>query len=152
MNENKKYFYGNEISSYGVEHNRVDYRALVESFDAVLCNDITKLFFSTINNEYNEVEIDNGSEYYYINDEGDILSPSEYEELEPEQQQLYDEQYKDIYQYYIISSYGAEILERYTNEIVWYIPILDIYVWGVTHFGTGWDYVLTDIKIDDMED
>jgi hypothetical protein len=150
--ENKKYFYGNEISEYGVQHNRVDYRTLAKCFDAVLCNDITKLFFSTINNEYNEVEIDNGSEYYYINDEGDILSSSEYEELEPEQQQLYDEQYEDIYQYYIISSYGAEILERYTNEIVWYIPILDIYVWGVTHCGTAWDYVLTDIKIDEDEE
>lgn len=150
--ENKKCFYGHEVSSYGVEHNRVDYRTLAKCFDAVLCNDITKLFFSTINDEYNEVEIYNGSEYYYINDEGDVLSSSEYEELEPEQQQLYDEQYEDIYQYYIISSYGAEILERYTNEIVWYIPILDIYVWGVTHFGTGWDYVLTDIKIDDNED
>lgn len=149
--ENKKYFYGNEISSYGVEHNRVDYRALAKTFDAVLCNDITKLFYCSINEEYNEVELENGSEYYYINDDGDKLNPSEYEELEPEQQNEYSEQYEDIYQYYIISSYGAEILERYTNEIVWYIPVLDIYVWGVTHFGTGWDYVLTDIKINDME-
>lgn len=147
--ENKKYFFGNEISDYGVQNNRVDYRTLAKCFDAVLCNDITKLFYSTINSEYNEVEIYNGLEYYYINDEGDILSSSEYEELEPEQQQLYDEQYEDIYQYYIVSAYGAEILERYTNEIVWYIPILDIYVWGVTHWGTSWDYVLTDIKIDE---
>lgn len=149
--ENKKYFYGHEVSSYGVEHNRVDYRTLAKCFDAVSCDDITKLFYSTINNEYNEVEIYNGSEYYYINVDGDILIPSEYEELNPEQQEEYSEQYEDIYQYYIISSYGAEILERYTNEIVWYIPILDIYVWGVTHFGTSWDYVLTDIKIEDNE-
>ena len=147
--ENKKYFYDHEVSSYGVEHNRVDYRTLAKCFDAVLCNDITKLFYSSINNEYNEVELENGSEYYYINDDGDKLIPSEYEELEPEQQEEYSEQYEDIYQYYIISSYGAEILERYTNEIIWYIPILDIYVWGVTHFGTSWDYVLTDIKIEE---
>ena len=57
---NKKYFYGNEISEYGIEHNRVDYRALAKSFDAVLCNDITKLFYSDINGEYNEVEQING--------------------------------------------------------------------------------------------
>jgi hypothetical protein len=147
--ENKKYFYGNEISEYGAQHNRVDYRALAKSFDAVLCNDITKLFYCSINEEYNEVELENGSEYYYINDDGDKLTTSEYEELEPEQQKKYDEQCEDIYQYYIISSYGAEILERYTDEIIWYIPVLDIYVWGVTHFGTSWDYVLTDIKIDE---
>lgn len=127
MNENKKYFFGNEISCYGVEHNRVDYRTLAKSFDAVLCNDITKLFYSTINNEYNEIEYYNGTDYDEENDS-----------------------YEDIYQYYIISSYGAEILERYTDEIVYYLPAIDIYVWGVTHFGTSWDYVLTDIKIDDQ--
>ena len=124
MNEDKKYFYGNEISAYGVKNNRVDYRALAKSFDAVLCNDITKLFYSTINNEYNEIEYYNGTDY---NEEEDY--------------------YYDVYQYYVISSYGAEILERYTNEIVYYLPAIDIYVWGVTHFGTSWDYVLTDIKI-----
>ena len=126
MNENKKYFFGNEISSYGVEHNRVDYRALAKCFDAVLCNDITKLFYCTINDEYNEIEYYNGSDYDEENDE-----------------------YEDIYQYYVISSYGAEILERYTDEIVYYLPAIDIYVWGVTHFGTSWDYVLTDIKINE---
>ena len=126
MNENKKYFFGNEISSYGIEHNRVDYRTLAQSFDAVLCNDITKLFYSTINNEYNEIEYYNGTDY---NEE--------------------DDYYYDIYQYYIISERGAVILRDYTDEIVYYLPSIDIYVWGVTHFGTSWDYVLTDIKIND---
>ena len=65
------------------------------------------------------------------------------EELEREQ----DEQ-REIYQYYIISDNGAHILKQCTNEIVYYIPVLDVYVWGVTRFGTSWDYVLTDIKID----
>lgn len=127
--ENKKYFYGYEISEYGVQHNRVDYRTLAKCFDAVLCNDITKLFYSTINNDYNEAELYNGSDY---DEESDC--------------------YEDIYQYYIISSYGAEILQRNTDEIVYYLPVLDIYVWGVTHLGTSWDYVLTDIKINDKED
>ena len=35
-----KYFYGNEISEYGQEHNRVDYRTLSKAFDGVLNNDI----------------------------------------------------------------------------------------------------------------
>jgi hypothetical protein len=125
MNEDKKYFFGNEISSYGIKHNRVDYRTLAASFDAVLCNDITKLFYSTINNEYNEIEYYNGTDY---NEEEDY--------------------YYDVYQYYIIDNNGADILQRYTDEIVYYLPAIDVYVWGVTHFGTSWDYVLTDIKID----
>lgn len=128
MNENKKYFYGNEISGYGVEHNRVDYRALAKCFDAVLCNDVTKLFYSTINGEHNEVEYYNGTDY---NGE--------------------DDYYYDIFQYYIISDNGARLLKDYTDEIVYYIPVLDVYVWGVTHYGTAWDYVLTDIKINDVE-
>ena len=123
--DNKKYFYGHEVSSYGVEHNRVDYRTLAKCFDAVLCNDITKLFFSTINNEYTEPELINGCDYDEEND-----------------------YYYDIFQYFIISEYGAEILERFTDEIVYYIPVLDMYIWGVTHWGTSWDYVLTDIKIE----
>ena len=128
MNENKKYFFGNEISNYGVQHNRVDYAALSKSFDAVLCNDITKLFYNDIAGEYNEPEIYSGSDY---DDENDA--------------------YYDIYQYYIITERGAVILKDYTDEIVYYIPVLDLYIWGVTHFGTAWDYVLTNVKINDME-
>ncbi|MBR5862176.1 MAG: hypothetical protein IKZ08_02490 [Bacteroidales bacterium] len=52
-----------------------------------------------------------------------------------------------IYQDYIISEYGFEILADYTDEIVFYNEKLDMYIWSVTHFGTGWDYVLTDIKL-----
>lgn len=141
--ESKKYFYGQEISSYGVEHNRVDYRALAKSFDAVLCNDITKLF----DNPY-YFDLVNGDYYYYENNDGDILSISEYDELEPEQQEGYNEIYNEIYQYYIIDNAGYRILTEHTSEIVFYNDELDIAVWGVTHWGTGWDYVLTDIKID----
>ena len=50
-------------------------------------------------------------------------------------------------QYFIISNNGAEILKDYTNEIVFYNEALDMYVWGVTHWGTSWDYVLTDIRL-----
>ena len=32
------------------------------------------------------------------------------------------------------------------HEIVYYSEELDLYIWGVTHYGTSWDYVLTDIK------
>ncbi len=54
---------------------------------------------------------------------------------------------EDIYQYYIISEQGYEFLNEYTDEIVFYNEKLDIYLWGITHFGTSWDYVLTDIKL-----
>ena len=122
---NSKYFCGNKISEYGLKNGYVDYATFAKSFDAVLCNNITSLFYSTVNGEYNEVELYNGCDY---NEE--------------------DDYYYDIYQYYIISHNGARLLEELTNEIVYYIPALDIYVWGVTHFGTPWQGVLTDIEID----
>lgn len=53
----------------------------------------------------------------------------------------------EIYQYYIISNSGYDFLARFTDEIVFYNEKLDIYLWGITHFGTSWDYVLTDIKL-----
>lgn len=54
---------------------------------------------------------------------------------------------KTIFQDYIISEEGATFLHELTDEIVFYNEKLDLYIWGVTHFGTGWDYVLTDVKI-----
>lgn len=52
----------------------------------------------------------------------------------------------DIYQNYIITRSGAEYLQRHTDEIVYYCDKLDLYLWGITHFGTGWDCVYTTIK------
>ena len=62
-------------------------------------------------------------------------------ELEEEQDNM-----DDIFQYYIVDDNGARILKE-INEIVFYNEELDMYVWGVTHYGTSWSYVLTDIKI-----
>jgi hypothetical protein len=54
----------------------------------------------------------------------------------------------EIYQDYIISQSGAEYLAKYTDEIVFYCDELDLYIWGITHFGTGWSCVFTNIKQD----
>ena len=58
---------------------------------------------------------------------------------------LEDEQYPEVYQWFIIDSNGARICEE-ANEIVYYNETLDLYLWGVTHYGTAWDYVLTNIR------
>ena len=122
-----KYFYGNEISEYGQENGYVDYATLAKAFDAVLNNDI-------ISNTY-----DIG---YW-----ECVSGNDYDEE--------TDCYAEIFQYYIVSDQGAEILQE-CNEIVYYNEKLDMYVWGVTHYGTAWSYVLTDIKCncgyDEMED
>lgn len=48
---------------------------------------------------------------------------------------------------YIISEYGYEFLRDYTDEVVFYNEKLDVYIWAIDHYGTSWDYVLTDIKL-----
>ena len=165
-----KFFYGNEISEYGLKHGYVDYRTLANCGDMVLCNDITKLFYNTIGNEFIEPEqvngyIDNSEEIEELQEKLDDLLElfkntddpttekeikNQIDQLQEEIEELQEEQDNqlEIFQYYIIDDRLAEILQERTNEIVYYIPLLDIYVWGITHWGTSWDYVLTNIKID----
>ena len=68
------------------------------------------------------------------------------EELREELEKLEREQDEtpEIFQWYIVSNGGADILQE-MNELVYYCYELDLYVWGVTHWGTSWDYVLTNI-------
>ena len=150
-----KYFYGNEISEYGQENGYVDYATLAKAFDAVLNNDIIQ---KTYEIGYWEQESgfvdDNTEEIEEIREEIKELMLEDWdgnqkkiEELESIIENLEEEQdyTPDIYQYYIVSDNGARILEE-INEIVFYNEELDMYVWGVTHYGTSWSYVLTDIK------
>lgn len=58
---------------------------------------------------------------------------------------------KDIYQFFAISNGGAEYLKRYTDELMFYSKKLDCYFWGITHFGTGWDGVFTQIYTEPKE-
>lgn len=68
------------------------------------------------------------------------------EEIDNDIDTLQEEHYHDIFQYYIISDEGARILAADTDEIVLYNEEFDINLWCVTHYGTAWDYVLTDIE------
>lgn len=119
------HFYGNKVSEHGLKNGRVDYRTLSKSFDMVMNNDIL-----STTAEIGYWELINGNDYY--EDET-------------------GEHYVEVYQCFIISERGAEILQKYTDEIIYYNEALSMYVWGVTHFGTSWNYVLTDIKIEAAE-
>lgn len=61
----------------------------------------------------------------------------------------YDEEtdeYTEVFQYYIIDGSSADRLAEYTNELVYYIPEIDLYLLGVTHWGTGWNGVSANWK------
>lgn len=179
MKIKSNYFYGQEVSEYGQQCGYVDYKTLASTFNAILCNDVTKLFYSTINGEFTEPEqingfIDNSEAIEELREEleaieekqiemikADEESSPEYNRLEAHYNELQEQieelereqdEQPEIFQHFIIDYSGAQILQDCTNEIVYYLPALDMYIWGVTHWGTSWDYVLTDIEIDTEED
>lgn len=44
------------------------------------------------------------------------------------------------------------MIKQYTDDPLFYNDTLDMYVWGITHFGTSWNYVLTDVKLNCKEE
>ena len=112
------YFCGNEISAYGQEHNHLDYATFAKSFNTVLNNNVFGMGWNIGNGQ----ELVNGSMYN--------------EETDEEQ---------EVFQWFIVSDNGAQMIQDYTDEILYYHEELDIYLWGVTHWGTSWDHVLMDI-------
>ena len=110
--------YGFKVSDYGLENGYLDYLTLSKIVgDCILNNEIIAA------TGYDDWELVSGDE------------------------ECEDGEYYEIYQYYIISSAGYKFLADFTDEIVYYNERLDMYVWGITHFGTSWDYVLTDLKL-----
>lgn len=109
--------FGHKVSKYGLEHGYLDYHTLSKIVGDCILNNSIVPYIG-----FYEWEVVNGCEE---NEEG----------------------YYEVYQYYIISETGAVLLKEFTDELVYYHGELDMYVWGVTHFGTSWDYVLTDVKL-----
>ena len=104
--------------------------------------------------DLNEYEKENKRLSYknlFYNDESMILCNNivyDYEDMELISEMQEDEDYTtEIYQYYIIDENTAKRLLEYTKETIYYHNRLDIYILGVTHFGTSWDYVLTEFKL-----
>ena len=163
-----QYFYGNKISDYGLENGYVDYRTLAKAFDAVLANDLMSQTEGVIGWwEMKSGGTDNSEEIELRQERIDELETelltTEDEEESAKIQNLIDEEEREIslledeeepdevFQWFIVDDNGARILKEF-NEIVYYNEELDLYLWGVTHFGTSWDYVLTNIKIELSEE
>lgn len=110
-----------DLNEYEREHNRISYRRLIERVgDIWLFNQAPKL-----------------SNYDF-----EFVLNSDYDEE--------NDEYIDIYQYYLIdiNSYTLELLQENncTDLIIAWSETLEEYILCVTHCGTSWDYVLTDIE------
>lgn len=126
--------FGEKVSAYGLKNGYLDYLTLSKIVgDMILNNNIMSAGYPE------DWELVCGQDCYGLDEDNNECDPYSDE-------CVYTESY-DIYQTYIISEYGYKVLSEYTDEIVYYNNELDMYVWGITHFGTSWDYVLTDIKL-----
>ena len=132
MEKLKMYVNFEELNEQEKKYNKVSFKRLVNKLftDMILCNDITKLFYADINGKYSEIDFEIGTDYDEENDK-----------------------YIDVYQYFIVdfSNYTYSLFEKYREQlgnefILYYLEELGLYILGVTHFGTGWDYVLTNIE------
>lgn len=99
--------YGHEVSKYGLENGYLDYLTLSKIVGDSVLNNVIVSYIG-----YHEWDLANG---YEENEEG---------------------YYEEVYQYYIITDAGAQFLQDFTDEIVYYHSELDMYIWGITHFGT----------------
>ena len=114
--------FGHKVSQYGLENGYLDYYTLLKIVGDSILNNVLISYIG-----WHEWDLANGCEE---NEEG----------------------YYEVYQFYIITESGAQFLQDYTDELVYYHSELDMYIWGITHFGTSWDYVLTDIKLSKGDD
>ena len=128
--------YGVEVSGYGLDKGYLDYRTLAEIVEDLVLNNT----LMTLEDFY--WELVTGEDRYAVDEDGN--------DCDPDSDDCYAVYLYDVYQTYIISERGYDFLRRYTDEIVYYCEELDIYLWGITHFGTSWDYVLTNIKLKEM--
>lgn len=118
----KLYVNKEDLNEKELKTGRVSYKRLVDRYvgDIVLCNNIT---------EVDDEIWDNVDESNLIDEDGDEINDLE------------------IYQYYLcnVSEWAKEQLKG-TGVILSYSKVLDCDVLMVQHWGTSWDYVMTDIE------
>lgn len=117
-----------------------------------LANMIENMVLS--NGIFNSVEID--CIEFYDDDHAEILLENYIER----HGNPYDDDYYDTYEYmmdtineacqfYIVDKESAKTLTKF-NEVVLYHNELDLAIWCVGHWGTSWEYVDTDIVVDNV--
>lgn len=136
MEKEQKYYYGNAISEYGMEHCYVDYATLAKCFDSVLNNDIMNLTYDIGSWDQVSGAIDNTDEIEELEEKRDELeeenesSPSQIieneiykindriTELENEQD---DE--PEVYQWFIVSDWGARYVFMGRNTLRYFLGL-----------------------------
>lgn len=128
MKKIKKYVRKEDLNEYEKEHNRISYKRLIDR----ISNSIY-LFNKAPELSNYDLEFVVGTDYDEENDS-----------------------YIEMYQYFLIDidEYTIEKLQelKCNDVIIAWSGTLENYILCVDHFGTSWDYVLTDIiPTEDLE-
>ena len=128
-----------KMGNYEKEQKKASYRTLVDYFigDIVLCNNIIKIDDSV----YENLNIE--ARYYNENDVE--ITEEEYYNLDGA---YCDDSIPEIYQFYLcnVSDFDKEKALVY-GLLLSYSDKLECDVLCVDHYGTSWDYVLTDCPL-----
>ena len=77
----------------------------------------------------------------FEDEDGDVNEDARAEWLDDN----YPDYYADVMGTFLVDEQGAKLLKQ-AAEIVYYNSALDLYAWGVTHCGTAWYLVPTEIE------
>lgn len=108
------------LYSERADERRKQFNRILTSMDLVLCNNIPEIDQSIFDNWETD----------------DPIAEDE------------DENYGEVFQWFLCDSSDAEFLKRH-NQYITYSDMLDVYVLAITHFGTDWDYTS---MVEDFED
>lgn len=144
--EKRKKFYLREEDRNEEEKRteKASYSSVINRYfsDLVLCNNIEELDPSIWDN------IEVGDITYYMDNDGNYKTQEEYENDETGTIDIY---YDEVYQYFLcnLSKWDLDYIRDFKSDsiIVSYSDMLDCNVLMVTHWGTSWKYVLTDIDL-----
>ena len=130
-----------KMGNYEKVQGWASYRTIVEYFvgDIVLCNNIVEVDPSV----YDNLLLEDNTKYY--NEDGEEITEDQYYE---DNNAYCENDTPEIFQWYLcnVSSYEKEQAEK-AGLIFSYSDKLDCDVLCVDHWGTSWDYVLTNCKL-----
>lgn len=146
--EKRKKFYLREEDRNEEEKRtgKASYFSIIDRYfsDLVLCNNIAEVDDSICDN------IETGSLYYYMDAEGNYKTK---EDFENDETGTIEEYADEVYQYFLcnLSNWDLDYIKDFKSDsiIISYSNLLECDVLMVTHFGTSWKYVLTDIDLTD---
>ena len=137
--KNGQEIYLNEVSKYGSQKGRLDYASMVR-----WCTGGAMVFLTV-----SPWKLSEDWEKENEQDEEDSEAYEEDDEAYEEDDEAYEEDDDEVFQWFIIDGESARFFVEFTNELIYYSYALDMYLLGVTHCGTAWNYVLTEWKVEE---